>query len=136
MPNILKVNMNRNVWKNLVKEKAAKKHSEDVDKELEHKYSKLQVIRQEGFGCKEYFKTNVVKDARMAFQIRTKMLEFKANYKNINSLKLTSGYVSLVKRRWKHSRMCFNVRSILSSGREKVWKTWRSKFSTSGMFSN
>ena len=86
MPNILKVNMNRNVWKNLVKEKAAKKHSEDVDKELENQFSKLQDIRQEGFGCKEYFKTNVVKDARMAFQIWTNLLEFKANYKKTKTV--------------------------------------------------
>lgn len=82
LPNILKVNVRRNEWKKLVKEKTLEKQSEELDKELEQKYSKLQDIRHEGFGLKEYFKTNIVEDARMAFQIRTKMLEFKANYKN------------------------------------------------------
>ena len=82
LPNIVRVNVDKQEWKGLVKRMAVKKHSEQLDKELEEGYSKLKDIRHEGFGCKEYLETKVIEKARMAFQIRTKMLDFKANYKN------------------------------------------------------
>lgn len=82
LPNILNLNVDKKAWKVMVKKMAIQKHSEFLEKELETRYSKLQDIKHEKFGLKDYFVTNVVEKARMAFQIRTKMLDFKGNYKN------------------------------------------------------
>ena len=52
---------------------AIQKHSEYLDNESEMGYSKLKDMRHE--------------KARMKFQMRTKMLDFKANYKNDKNYK-------------------------------------------------
>ena len=81
-PNIVKVNVEKQEWKGLVKRMAIQKHSEYLHNELEMGSSKLKVIKHEKFGRNEYLELNVVERARMELQIITKMLDFKANYKN------------------------------------------------------
>ena len=57
----------------MVKRMAIQKHSEYLDNESEMGYSKLKDMRHE--------------KARMKFQMRTKMLDFKVHYKNDKNYK-------------------------------------------------
>ena len=71
----------------MVKRMAIQKHSEYLDNESEMGYSKQKDMRHEKFGRSEYLEKNVVEKARMKFLMRTKMLDFKANYKNDKNYK-------------------------------------------------
>ena len=51
----------------------------------------------------------MVEKARMVFQMRTKMLDFKANYKNDKKYKEESGSVRHVVGKWRLKHMCFSA---------------------------
>ena len=70
-------------WKNIVKNALMKKCEKEQKEEI-LKFKKLKdgPMKNERFGTKQYLKNYKLEDARLHFKYRTKMMEFKFNYKN------------------------------------------------------
>lgn len=52
-------------------------------REIKENFSKLDTMRGEMFGIKDYLKDKCVEDARCMFRIRTRMVDLKMNFKNL-----------------------------------------------------
>ena len=59
LPNILKEDIKEGTWKKMAKKKIDEKCEQNTKEEIV-KYSKLEEIKDEKFGRKDYFLTNIV----------------------------------------------------------------------------
>ena len=87
LPNIMSENDREKIsklkWKQLIKKAIMEKCESELKSEiLKLKKLKNGPMESETLKTKHYLKTNKLKDARILFKYRSKMLDFKFNYKN------------------------------------------------------
>ena len=82
--NLLKENkISITTWKNIVR-KAVWKHNELWLKDkIANNYEKLQDLRNDNFGRKDYLASKSIDNCRMMMRIRSKMVNVKENFKNM-----------------------------------------------------
>jgi hypothetical protein len=78
--NLQKNEISKNIWKNKVN-RAVRKHNELCLKEKMGE--KLQDIKSDSFGRKQYLEAKSIETSRMTIRIRSKMVQVKENFKNM-----------------------------------------------------
>ena len=75
-------------WKSIIKDASKEKNEKEL-KERIKKFDKLEAIKDENFGRKEYLEELTLEKARINFKLRSRMLKCKLNYSseksNVNS---------------------------------------------------
>ena len=69
----------KKVWKRLIQKKAKEEEEKDL-KERMKKYQKLQDVIDEDYGRKSYFDEMTMKDSKLWFRVRSKMIKCKMNF--------------------------------------------------------
>ena len=81
LPNILEENISIPMWKTLVKKACKSEFEKQIKIEMKDK-TKTKDIVNESFEFKKYLKNKNVHEARIAFKMRTKMLDIKMNFQH------------------------------------------------------
>ena len=86
LPNIVKEEIGCKKWETMVKIAPREFHERKLKEEVDTK-TKLEDIKHENVKLKEYFRGKNLTDTRLMFRIRSRMIQLKANFKNIPSYK-------------------------------------------------
>ena len=79
--NIIKNEVPMVKWKSVVKRACKQFMEEEVQRDIQ-RFSKLEDMRGEVWGIKQYMQNKCIDDARYMFRIRTKMVDLKMNFQN------------------------------------------------------